>query len=230
MSSAPPIDELLTIPLFQELSQTDIERLRPLLHQSSFPAGSVVMTTDQPGEVAYIVRHGTLKIYVDNARGNNVILALLGPGEVVGEMSLVDQGGRSASVVTMDRTEMLWLDRNAFWQCLRTMPLMGHNLTRILARRLRLANALIHSLATLDVYGRVAYQIVALADAYGQPVADGIQIPLRLTQNDLADAIGASRVRVNQVLTSFRDQELISVDRHFRITVHQPATLTEFCQ
>jgi CRP/FNR family cyclic AMP-dependent transcriptional regulator len=99
-----------------------------------------------------------------------------------------------------------------------------------MSRRLRLANEQIQALAALDVYGRVARQLLAFAQVYGAPVAGGdVVIPLRLTQTDLADLVGASRVRVNQVLVAFRESRHISVDQQQRITIHHPEALAEFC-
>ena len=97
---------------------------------------------------------------------------------------------------------------------------MAYNLVAILSRRLRLANAQIESLTTQDVSGRIARQILALAHEYGEPAAEGaVRIPLRLTQGDFAGLIGATRVRVNQVLLTFKERNYITVDHDHRITV-----------
>ncbi len=89
-----------------------------------------------------------------------------------------------------------------------------------MARRLRLANAQLQAVATLDVHGRVARQLLALADALGVPQADGsVQIPLRVTQPDLAALVGATRVRVNEVLVGFTKRKMITIDRQLRISI-----------
>ncbi len=231
MSVVPEPGALGQIRLFHDLTPAELARVHGLLHGTTFPAGTAIMSVDQPGEVAYIVRRGTLKIHVEQASGTNVILAILGPGEVVGELSLLDIPSRSATVVTMEESALLWMGRADFTACLRAVPGMAYNLATILARRLRLANEQIQALATLDVYGRVARQVLAFADAYGQPAGSGsVLIPLHLTQSDLADLVGASRVRVNQVLGAFRERRAISVDRDARIIIHQPAALAEYCQ
>ena len=110
---------------------------------------------------------GTVKIYVTRADGREVILAFLGPGDTVGEMSLVDSAGRSANVVTTEPSRLLWMDRATFQTCLRTLTPLANNLVRLLAHRLRFANEQIQALCTLDVPGRVARQILAMADRYG---------------------------------------------------------------
>jgi CRP/FNR family cyclic AMP-dependent transcriptional regulator len=216
--------------LFRDLPPSQLVRLRSLLRCTAFPAGATIMTAEQPGEVAYIVLAGTLRVHVDQASGATVILAILGPGEIVGEMSLLDSAGRSATVMTMEEADLLWLDRVALQECVRTMPELAVNLIRVLSRRLRLANEQIQALATLDVNGRVARQLLAFADAYGEPAGSGgVRIPLRLTQTDLADLVGASRVRVNQALVAFKERRHISVDHLYRITVHHPESLGQYC-
>jgi CRP/FNR family transcriptional regulator, cyclic AMP receptor protein len=122
------------------------------------------------------------------------------------------------------------MDRATFTDCLQTMPVIAHNMVGSLSRRLRLANAHIESLSTEDVSARVARQLLALAQEYGEPSTDGsLVIPLRLTQADLAGLIGATRVRVNQVLVSFKEHNYISVDHDYRITVYDREALAVEC-
>jgi CRP/FNR family cyclic AMP-dependent transcriptional regulator len=222
---------LAEMPLFHDLTRQQLEWIGDLLRHATFPTGTNIISVEQPGEAAYIILSGTVKIYVTQADGSDVILAILGPGELVGELSLVESLPRSATVVTLEPSTLLWMDRVTFQECMRTIPVMASNLARILARRLRLANAQIQSLAAQDVFGRVARQILAFAQEYGEVTAGGdVLIPLRLTQSDLAGLVGASRVRVNHVLVFYKQQNYISVDQNYRITVHDPAALAQRCQ
>jgi CRP/FNR family cyclic AMP-dependent transcriptional regulator len=224
-------DTLGDLLLFRGLSHDQLAHLNEMLHRKTFPSGADIMTADQPGDVAYIIVSGTVKIYVDQADGSSVILAILGPGEIVGEMSILENSGRSANVVTLEESTLFWLHRDAFDACLQTMPALTYNLVRILSRRLRITSMQIQSLATLDVFGRVARQILAFAQEYGVPDPDGgTLIPLRLTQTDLAGLVGASRVRVNQVLVFYKERKYISVNRNYRITVLDSAALLQRCQ
>ncbi len=222
---------LATIPLFQGLEPAQLARLQELLHRTTFPGGSTIMATEQLGEVVYVILMGTVKVQVEQADGREVILAICGAGEVVGELSLLDNTGRSATVVTLEESTLLWMDRTRFQECLDTMPTLARNLLGILARRLRLRSAQIQALATQDLYGRVAHQLLAFAEAYGQPTPQGaVVIPLRLTQSDLAGLIGASRSRVNQVLGFYKERHYISIDQSGHITVHNLAALAQRCQ
>lgn len=215
------------LPLFAGLTPVQLERIAALLHSRSFPAGVDIMTAEQPGEAVYIVLQGTLKIHAEQTGGKDVVLALLGPGHTVGEMAVVEGTGRSASVFTLEESRLVWMDRASFLQILHDMPAVSLNLVRILSRRLRAANELIASLVNLDVNGRVARQILALAEEYGEPSDDGSQtyVPLSLTQAALADIIGASRVRVNQVLVDYRHRGYIAVDEAHHVTVRDEAAL-----
>jgi CRP/FNR family cyclic AMP-dependent transcriptional regulator len=220
---------LKELPLFHGLSAAELSRLNDLMGRTTFASGASVVTVEQPGEVVYVVMSGTLRVYLTKLDGTEVTLALVGPGEIVGELSLVDRVTRSATVTAMEASTLLWLDRTAFLACRQSMPGLTDNLLGLLARRLRLANAQIQALATLDVYGRVARQVLAFASAYGVEDADGdVRIPLRLTQGDLASLIGATRVRVNQVLVDFKRRGYLSTDAQHRMTVHDPEALAAY--
>jgi CRP/FNR family cyclic AMP-dependent transcriptional regulator len=197
-----------------------------MLHELSFPANTNVITAEERGERVYARLSGTVKVYVTDASGAEVIIAVLGPGEIVGEMSLADSLGRSASVLTLERSSFLWIDRKTLLASMEETPVVARNLASILSRRLRLANTHTRSLAGLDVHGRVAAQLLAFAREYGEDLPGGeTHIPLRLTQGDLVALVGASRVRVNQTLGYYRRRGAISVDGNHRITIHEQEAL-----
>lgn len=217
---------LSEISLFRGVPTRELERLATLLHEKIFPAATNVITAEEPGEGAYVILSGTAKVYVTHTGGTEVILAILGPGEIVGEMSVADSLGRSASVLTLEDSTFLWMDRKTFLSSMEEVPAIARNLVGILSRRLRLADTHTRSLAALDVHGRVAAQLLAFAREYGQPMPEGgTRIPLRLTQRDLAGLVGASRVRVNQALGFFRKRGAISVGEDGRFTVHDEEAL-----
>ena len=217
---------LSEISLFRGVPARDLERLTTLLHEKDFPAGTNAVTAEEPGKGAYVILSGTAKVYVTHTDGTEVILAILGAGEIVGEMSVADSLGRSASVLTLEDSTFLWMDHKTFLSSMEEVPVIARNLVGILSRRLRLADTHTRSLAALDVHGRVAAQILAFAREYGQPLPKGgVLIPLRLTQSDLAGLVGASRVRVNQALGYFRKRGAISLDRDHRVTFHDEEAL-----
>ncbi len=228
MPEVPDPGTLAAIPLFAGLDPDDLHRLGQLVRRTTFPAGSTIMTAEQPGEAAYVIVRGTVKVHVEQEDGSDVVLAIRGPGEVIGEMSLVDNVGRSASVVTLEETTCFWIDRVAFQSCLQTMPRLAYNLLGILARRLRLASEQNQALASQDLYGRVAQQLLVLGEMYGETRPNGdVFIRLTLKQSDLAGLAGASRARVNQVLSYYRQRQLISLDNQGHIILHDRAALAQ---
>lgn len=229
-SAIPEPSVLAELPLFDGLTNEQLSKLGTFLRYKRASAGTEIIRTNQPGGNAYIILSGSVKIHIDQPDGSDVILAILGVGELVGEMSLADSLGRSATVVALEHVTLLSIDRVTFWASLREMPNITYNLVSILSRRLRLANLHTQSLVRLDIYGRVAAQLLAFAREYGDATPDSdTLIPLRLTQSDLASMVGASRVRVNQALGFFKRRNYISINHDRHITIHDTDALHRRC-
>jgi CRP/FNR family cyclic AMP-dependent transcriptional regulator len=233
MSTRPAQDvvsSLSRIALFRNLTEPQLKQLSEVLHSKTQPAGTTLMTVEQPGEVVYFILSGTVKVHVEQYDGRDVIISILGPGESVGEMSLLDQVGRSATVVTIEESEMLWLDRSSFRRFLYEMPLLAYNLACVLSARLRLANEQIQALAAREAENRIARHILAFAQRYGQQLPNGdLYIPIRLTQSDIAALTGASREHTNKILVSYKERGYISADRRHYLTIHNQQALAKRC-
>lgn len=220
------LSDLSRIDLFRNLHHTDLRQLGELLHRKTFPAGKSLMTVEQTGEVVYFILSGTVKVHVEQEDGSDVIISILGPGEVIGEMSALDQTNRSASVVTLEETALLWMDRDVFRHCLMAIPALACNLACTLSARLRSANEQIQSLATVETETRIARQILAFAERYGQTLPNAnLLIPIRLTQTDIANLVGASREHTNKILVSYKERGYLSVDQNYHITIHNLSAL-----
>ena len=219
---------LSDIKLFEGLSSAQLDWVAKHAHRRIFNAGTNVITIEQPGEAVFIILHGTVKIHIEQGE-RDVIISVLGSGDLLGEMSLIDSVGRSASAITLETSLMLWMDKNTFNYILDNFPPVARNLVKILTSRVRLSDQVIQSLATLDVNGRVARQLLAFAERYGYEMTEGIQVHIVLTQSDLADLVGASRKRVNQAMVFFKEQGLVSTDSDGRFIIHDKAGLMRFC-
>jgi CRP/FNR family cyclic AMP-dependent transcriptional regulator len=219
---------LSDIKLFEGLTPTQLDWMSKHAHRRVFTAGMNVMTIEQPGEAVFIILHGTVKIHIEQG-GRDVILSVLGSSDLLGEMSLIDSVGRSASAITLENSLMLWMDKTTFNYLLDNFPPVARNLVKILSARVRLSDQVIQSLATLDVNGCVARQLLAFAERYGRDVTNGIQVRIVLTQGDLADLVGASRKRVNQTMVFFKEQGLVSTDADGRFIIHDKEGLAQFC-
>jgi CRP-like cAMP-binding protein len=145
-------------------------------------------------------------------------------------MSLIDSVGRSASAVTLESSLMLWMDKVTFSYMLENFPPVARNLVKILSARVRLSDQLIQALATLDVNGRVARQLLAFAEKYGREKDGTTQIRIVLTQSDIADLVGASRKRVNQTMVLLKEQGLIDTDAEGRIAIKDSMGLARYCR
>lgn len=198
---------------FRDLRRTGRRQRGEDLRRQTFAAGTPLMTAGQVGAVAYFILRGMVKVHAEQ-EGGDVIIAILGPGEIVGEMSVLDHGGRSASVVTLGASTLLWMDPATLRWLLLTMPHLAHDLAGTLSTRLRLAHQQIQSLATSEVETRIARQIIAFAERYGEPLPDGDRhIPIRLTPSNIASLVGASREHTNKILVSYEERGCLSVDQ-----------------
>jgi CRP/FNR family cyclic AMP-dependent transcriptional regulator len=220
---------LADIDLFTGLTPAQLDWIAQRAHRRVFEAGRNLMTIEQPGEAVYIILHGTVKIHVEQNE-RDVILSILGAGDLLGEMSLIDSVGRSASAVTLEDSLLLWMDKVTFYYILDNFPAVARNLVKILSARVRLSDQLIQALATLDVNGRVARQLLAFAEKYGHEKNGVTQIRIVLTQSDIADLVGASRKRVNQTMVLLKERGLIDTDTDGRIAIKNGEGLARYCR
>lgn len=217
---------LAGIALFDGIHGSDLDILYQNARERTHAAGATIIYQEDPGNALYLITKGTVKISYTLLSGNEVYLALLAAGDTVGEMSLIDASCRSANVIALERTELIIIDREIFNRLLEDSPVFARNLMRILARRLRLANVRIQAHCALDTYGMVAFQLLEFAELYGEDVDGGSRyIPVRLTQGDISQLVGATRERVNKVMITYRKTGMLSVDKNYHITIHRATDL-----
>ncbi len=187
---------LKAVPLFAGFPEEQLRTLASVVTRRSAPRGSVIMAAGDQIDSLYIVISGRLKVMMSDSDGKEVILSLIGPGEFFGEMGLIDDSPRSASVVTIEPCELLSISKRDFKTCLAENFDMAMAVMRGLVRRLREADRKIGSLALLDVYGRVARLLLDMSeDVNGQKM-----VTKRLPKQDIAKMIGASREMVSRVM------------------------------
>jgi len=187
---------LRTVPLFASLPDEQLRMLVPAVTRRSAPRGSTIMAAGDQIDSLYIVISGRLKVMMSDSEGKEVILSLIGPGEFFGEMGLIDDSPRSASVVAIEPCELMAITRRDFKKCLAENLEMTMAVMRGLVRRLREADRKIGSLALLDVYGRVARLLLDMSET-----VDGQRmVTKRLPKQDIAKMIGASREMVSRVM------------------------------
>lgn len=211
------LEVLRKVPLFASMREGDILAFAELVRERSFPKGSVIVFEDDPGDALYLVAKGQVKVVLIGEDGREVILSVLGEGNFFGEMSLIDDKPRSATVIAMIDSAVLLLRREDFQSRLRTSPEIAIALLRELSRRLRRADEKIGSLVLLDVSGRLADLVLRLAEEEG-----GDRITKKLTHNVLAQMIGSSRETVSRTMRDFVERELVEVTRKEITILNRP--------
>src|SRR5258705_258667 len=198
---------LRNVPLFSVLPENQLALLTSALSRKSFPRGTMIIAAGDVTESLFVVISGRLKVMMTDDEGREVILAILGPNEFFGEMGLIDDHPRSASVVALEACELLSLSKRDFKRCLSENFEMTMTVMRGLAKRLREADQKIGSLALMDVYGRVAHLLLDMAETVdGQKV-----VTKKLAKQDIAKMIGASREMVSRVMKDLQSGGYIEV-------------------
>jgi len=198
---------LRNVPLFSMLSEVQLQLLTQVLSRKAYPKNSTIIAAGDPTDAMYIVVSGRLKVVMSDKQGQEVILAILSQGEFFGEMGLIAQAPRSATVTTIEPCELLTITRADFNKCLQGNFDLTMNVIRGLVKRLREADKKIGSLALMDVYGRVARLLLEMAETVdGQKV-----ITKKLTKRDIAKMIGASREMVSRVMKELQTSGRIEV-------------------
>ena len=187
---------LKAVPLFASFPEDQLRMLTTMVSRRSATRSTTIMAGGDATDSLYIVLSGRLKVMMSDSDGKEVILSILGPGEFFGEMGLIDDEPRSASVVTIEPCELLFISKRDFKKCLLENSDMSMAVMRGLVRRLREADRKIGSLALLDVYGRVARLLLDMAEnVNGEKV-----VTKRLPKQDIAKLISASREMVSRVM------------------------------
>ena len=187
---------LKAVPLFASFPEEQLRVIATTVTRRSAARANTIMAAGDATDSLYIVLSGRLKVMMSDSDGKEVILAILGPGEFFGEMGLIDEEPRSASVVTLEPCELLSIAKRDFRKCLAENFEMSMAVMRGLVRRLREADRKIGSLALLDVYGRVSRLLLDMAETVnGEKI-----VTKRLPKQDIAKMIGASREMVSRVM------------------------------
>ncbi|HKC13842.1 MAG TPA: Crp/Fnr family transcriptional regulator [Vicinamibacteria bacterium] len=203
---------LRTVPLFSELSDTDIASLGRLATKRKFPKDTVVFFENEEGDFFFMILEGRIKVTILGDDGREIILSVLGPGDFFGEMALLDNEPRSATAIAVEESELLSLHRTDFQSTLSDNRAITTALIRVLTARLRHANHQISTLALLDVYGRVARVILDMAREEGRRLKDGRIAFRRATHQEIANRIGTTRETVTRMLKDLERQALIRVE------------------
>jgi len=179
---------------------------------SHLERGDILFHEGDQGDRLYVIREGKIKLGRSSNDGRENLLAILGPGEMFGELSLFDPGPRTATATAVAETQLIGLGHDNMQTFLANRPEVASTLLAALARRLRRTNETLADLVFTDVPGRVAKALLDLSARFGRPAEDGILVPHDLTQEELAQLVGASRETVNQALADFATRGWIKLE------------------
>ncbi|MGA8513655.1 MAG: Crp/Fnr family transcriptional regulator [Burkholderiaceae bacterium] len=206
MSMLSNLELIRRVPLFSMLTPTQAEAVADAVIKRRFKRGELVVEQGKKTNALFIILTGRARVLTTDSRGREVILANLSPGDYIGEMSLIDNEPHSASVRAEIQTDVLMLGRVEFARCLPENTSMAYAVMKGLVQRLRHADRKIESLALMDVYGRVARALIEAAetDAQGQVI-----IRDKVSRQDLAKMVGASREMVSRVMKDLEERGYI---------------------
>jgi CRP/FNR family cyclic AMP-dependent transcriptional regulator len=194
---------LSSVPLFAPLPPADLADLSSRFVARTFRRGARIFRQGETGDALFVVDQGSVRISTLAADGREVILAVIGAGEVFGELSLFDAGVRSADATALEDSRLLALSLDVFRPYLESHPRVAIALLGVLAGRIRSTDQALQDALYSDVPGRLAKRLLDLAVRYGQEAEGRTVIELAITQDELARMVGSSRESVNKALSSF---------------------------
>ena len=210
---------LANVPLFGRLEPDELDRLVAYMRLIRHPARTVLFRKGDPGSNMMVVVRGRVKVCSHSEDGKELVLNLINPGEVFGEIALLDGADRTADAVTDGECVLVVLERRDFVPFLRTHPEACMKLCEALCQKLRQTSELLEHSLFLEGPSRLAKRLVHLAEVFGKPVSDGIRIDIHLSQQQLGNMVGMSRESMNKHLRQWREEDLIRVqDGHYVIT------------
>ena len=189
--------------IFQGVEPAAAEALAATLESVDFPRGHVIFAEGEPGDRLYIIQSGKVKIGRKSPDGRENLLGIFGPSDMFGELSIFDPGPRTSTATTVTEVRALSMDRPALRQWIASRPEIAEQLLRVVARRLRRTNGMLADLIFTDVPGRVAKALLQLAQRFGSQEAGLLRVTHDLTQEEIAQYVGASRETVNKALADF---------------------------
>lgn len=206
-------DVLSGSPLFMALDTSGADALRRSMFEVNLPRGSVLFDEGEPGNTLYVILLGKIKLGTTSGDGRESLLAVLGPGEMFGELSLFDPGPRMSTATAITDSRVAGLSHEALRPWLTGRPEVAESLLQALAHRLRRTNETLADLVFSDVPGRVAKALLDLSERFGTQTLRGLLVTHDMTQEELAQLVGASRETVNKALADFGQRGWIRLEQ-----------------
>lgn len=219
-------DTLLASPFFQHMAEHELDEIIAFATERRVPKGSVIFTKGDPGSSMMAVLAGRVRVSAVSADGREVTLNVIGPGEIFGEIALLDGKPRSADCTTLEDSVLMVVERRHFMPFLMKNEAMVDRLLGVLCERLRRTSMALEEIALFDLQARLARLLMKLSEDYGRPLpTGGIRIDLKLSQRDLATLVASSRETVNKQLRGWREKGVVEQTAGY-LVVKDSAALT----
>ena len=215
--------------IFRDVDEAAVDRLASVAQQRTLERGQLLFSQGDEGNALYAVATGLVRIWIGGAGGKELTLAMMEPGDVFGEIALLDGLSRTTSATAAADCTLLALNRAPFLEVLRGDGHLAQHLIELLCERMRHNTETIGDFAFLDLRGRLARKLHELAIAHGEQTKTGLLIGLRLSQSELAQMLGVTREAVNKQLHAWADRQGLSVDRG-KVVVRDMAALKRAAQ
>ncbi len=206
-------ERLRSAPLFSALDDDAAAAMRASMIEQRLTKGDVLFSEGDIGDKLFLIDAGKIKLGHTAPDGRESLIAVLGAGEMLGELSLFDPGPRTATAVAVTKSKVLWMGHDALLPWLVGRPDLAVSLLASLARRLRRTNEAMADLVFSDVPGRVAKALLDLGSKFGEACPEGLLVSHDLTQEELAQLVGASRETVNKALADFSQRGWIRIEQ-----------------
>ena len=203
---------LLASPIFQAMRPEELDAILRLASERSVPKGTTIFQKGDEGSSMMAVLRGRVRVSAVSADGKEVTLNVISPGEVFGEIALLDGKPRSADVTAIENTLLLILERRHFLPFLKQNDDLPLRLLAVMCDRLRRTSVALEDLALFDLPARMARLLIKLGNDYGRPSPRGLRIDLKLSQRHISTLVASSRESVNKQLKLWRDEGVMHVD------------------
>ncbi len=225
MRSAQKLFALKQSEIFECFNPVEMARLLGVIEELEVPRNHLLFAPGAPCDSIYFIEKGRIRLTRLSPEGKTVILALLGPGDLIGEATW-ETGEHDSYAEAVEDSRLYQIGRDAFESLIRDNPEFGMRLIQVVGVRLKQAQARIEDLVFRPVPSRVARLLLSLAENHGKVTPNGIRVELRLTHQEIANLVGSSRVTVTQVLNKFRTSRWIEIESK-RVTIHNVEALEE---
>ena len=224
------VRQLLTAnSLFRQLDTDVIEKIAALAVTRRLDAGQVLFHKGDPGDALYGVVSGRIRISAGAPSGKEVVLNTIIPGEIFGEIALLDGEPRTADAVAQESTQLIRIQRRDFLRYMETEPRLSRHLLEILCRRVRATSELVEDSAFLALPARLAKRLLGLSGFLGQEALEGDGIELKISQQELGELMDSSREAINKHLQTWRREGWVELSRN-RVRIKDPEALFDLIE